>query len=248
MEYLTDYFLNADLYYRLWMVANLQNEKREPSSPGRLANFIGMDATVTWYRQNWLPELIEQFDNIDMVPDEITVTSSRYSCDDMMRFHTGNKYPSIQMNKMIISWMHDSKRKIFYRENGPACISFENLRMWHHQNVHHRRRGDAVLCESGLFTWNTEHGSRFKSHRTDGPAGVYIQKFRANMKHGEMRNMGYKDLDVTWGNESGIRNSSSHIENIIRMNNIDLNYLRTGSVFENPMEEFIFWDEVGNSQ
>ena len=245
MERITDYILHADLYYMLWMVANMTMP--ESATPGELPK-AGLRKRTVHCRDEWLPQVVELFPDVRMVPETIQIDGHSHSVDGQMRFHTGNKNPSVKADRMIIKW--GSEDEGYFRSEGPAHIILTNLKMWHHQNVLHRRRGDAVICEHANFSWNTDRQDPNQAYRADGPCMVIMQKFRADMKRGELggRRWAYDNLDVTWSVASGIRIASPKIAAVVRDNKIKLDYLLTGSVFLDDGEEFVFWDEIGKAQ
>ena len=58
----------------------------------------------------------------------------------------------------------------------------------------------------------------------------------------------FEHLSVSWGTENGVRLGESRVEEVIKKNNIQVNYLMTDSSFGDEGEEFIFWDEIGRAQ
>ena len=75
-----EYITNADMYYRLWMVGELQNPTPANS--------------IIWQKYNqprneWFPDLVDQFGDVRLVPAVISVIGDSHNIDKDMRFHTG---------------------------------------------------------------------------------------------------------------------------------------------------------------
>ncbi len=248
-----EYIINADRYYRLWMVGELQNPTPANSRIGQ---------KYTQPRNEWFPDLVDQFEDVRLVPAVISVVDDNHSIDKDMRFHTGNKKPTIAAGKVEIAWGSDSVKTDFHtarsndpvslqenptRKVGPAHITLNGLKMWHHQDTSHRRRGDAIICEQATFQWNTKKNS-MGAFRESGPFQVVIKGFRAAYDKGVATDASFDSINVSWGTENGIRLGESKVSMVIDENNIVVNYLLTDSVFGDEGEEFIFWDEVGRAQ
>lgn len=246
------YITNADMYYRLWMVAQMQREQ-----PLRIMHF----------EHQWMPQLVEQFDDVSDIPAYIRCDEdAEHRVDTNLRFHTGNTKPTIKVHKMELGWGITEEecsviagrskvdslgastlRPLHHRTTGPCKISFNELKFWHHQDTVHRRRGDAIICDMVTFEWNTKKNTK-GSFRETGPFQVVIRGFKAAYTMGEVDGASFDTINVSWGNENGIRLGESKIDSIIQKNNIKVNYLMTDSVFKNECSEFIFWDEVGRAQ
>lgn len=234
-----EYIVNADTYYRLWMVGELQNP-----TP---ANQSIPHQKLTQPRDGWFPDLVEQFDDVGLVPAAISVIDGTHTLDGDMRFHTGNKKPTIAADKVELLWGDETLRDNPTRKVGPAYVRLNGYKMWHHQDTVHRRRGDAIICEQATFQWNTK-ASSLGAFRESGPFQVVIKGFRAACNKGVTTDASYDSINVSWGTENGIRVGESKVASVINQHNIDVNYLLTDSVFGDEGEEFIFWDEVGRSQ
>jgi hypothetical protein len=255
-----EYIVNADMYYRLWMVGELQNPTPVNSSV--------IKQKFTQPRNEWFPDLVDQFEDVRLVPSLIRNTGGVHHLDGDMRFHIGNRKPSIISNKMEMIWgdadcfpaMSSEERTEFLgiradyvppekpmRAVGPAHITLNGLKMWHHQDTTHRRRGDAIICEQATFQWNTKVNS-MGAFRESGPFQVVIKGFRAAYDKGVTVDASFDSINVSWGTENGIRLGESKVSMVIDENNIVVNYLLTDSVFGDEGEEFIFWDEVGRAQ
>ena len=239
-----EYIVNADDYFRMWMVGELQypSKQNDYHKEQKLA--------ITQPRANWMPELVEQFDDVRMVPSAISVGSPAYRVDSKMRFHTGNKTPTIACKKLSYAWGDDEfpAHNVATREVGPARVTLEGLKMWHHQDTIHRRRGDAIICETATFVWDTNLKRGRGAFRESGPYQVVIKNFRAQYNMGVVNNAMFDSMNESWGTENGDRIASSRISVIVNKHNIKMNCLLADSVFEDPMDEFIFWDELGRSR
>ena len=252
-ESILEYIVNADLFYRLWMVAEMQNPTPEFPSMG------GPNKTnISQPRAEWFPDLVSQFEDVRLVPSVICGSDGKHNLDSDMRFHTGNKEPTIHAAKLELFWgceredvfrQQKSGRgsfKIPMRVSGPAYISLVGLKMWHHQDTLNRRRGDAIICEQATFSWNTKRTT--KTFRESGPFQIIIKGFRAAYNMGVSTSASYAHLGVSWGTETGIRLGEEKVQEVINKNGIDVNYLLTDSAFSDEGEEFIFWDEIGRVQ
>ena len=103
-ESILEYIVNADLYYRLWMVAEMQHPT--PKVP-RLS---GPDTSnLSQPRVEWFPELVEQFEDVRLVPSVIRGTDGKHNLDTDMRFHTGSKKPTIDCLKLDFFWGCEQK-------------------------------------------------------------------------------------------------------------------------------------------
>lgn len=255
-----EYITNADMYYRLWMVGELQNPT--PANPSIIKQ------KFTQPRSDWFPDLVNQFEDVRSVPSLIRTTGGVHHLDGDMRFHIGNRKPSITSSKMEMIWgnsescpaMTAAERTEFLgvradmmaperpmRALGPAHVTLNGLKMWHHQDITHRHRGDAIICDQAVFHWNTKISSK-GTFRESGPFQVVIQGFRAAFKKGVPADASFDSMNVSWGNENGIRLGETKVSSIIAKNGIKVNYLLADSVFGDEGEEFIFWDEVGRAQ
>jgi len=241
------YITNADDYYRLWMVAQLQHP----------------DQKMIQYAGHWMPELVEQFDDKNEIPDSISFREANgHQVDSEMRFHAGNVKPTIDITKGILGWgpsiseypiltdrirqMNTTTSIFGMRTVGPCTVTLTGLKMWHHQDTLHRRRGDAVICDMAVFEWNTK--TTKGSFRESGPFQVVIKGFRAAINKGEASDASFEFMNVSWGTEDGIRLGETKVNQIIGEYNIKVNYLNTDNVFGDEGEEFIFWDEIGRSR
>lgn len=242
-----EYVVNADMYYRLWMAAEMQypNEGTDRSK-------------VTQPRVDWLPQLVDMFEDVRDVPGVIRTDNAKQLLDSELRFHTGNKTPTIRVPKMELYWgvtnldvftVLDSGHVITnpMRAAGPCKITYTNLRMWHHQNLIHRRRGDAIICDQIDFQWNSNRNSE-GMFRTNGPFQVIIKNFRSGYTMGQRHNPRFDQCNVSWGNENGIRLGEERVAAVIKANDIGVDYMMCDSAFTDPGEEFIFWDEIGREQ
>ena len=249
-----EYIVNADLFYRLWMVAEYQT----PTAPGDRMK-------MAQPREEWLPELAGTFEDVRLIPGVIRCDNPNHLLDTQMRFHTGNKTPTIDAEKVELFWGvgrsdvfrvntrdrgEDSAGHVIphpMRSVGPCKIVLSGLKMWHHQDVIHRRRGDAIICEQAEFFWNTKKDTE-GAFRENGPFRVNVKGFRAKANMGTLSDASYEHLGVSWGTENGIRIGEERVQAVINANDINLNYLLCASAFLDEGEEFIFWDEIGRSQ
>lgn len=228
-----EYAVNADDYYRLWMVS--EHQTPTPNTEDKRAQ----------PRAQWLPDLVGMFDDVRDVPSRIDVRENEHVLDSEFRFHTGNKKPTIAVSKMDLLWgstVAQANAAKSQRAVGPCIVTFTNLRMWHHQDIIHRRRGDAIICEQVDFFWNTRGQDGL--YRANGPYHVCISGFRAAYNMGEPRNASYSSITVDWRTEDGRHLGEQKLQRVIAKNSIELNYHLVESVFVDPGEEFIFWDEV----
>jgi hypothetical protein len=242
-----EYIVNADMYYRLWMAAQMQYPHSVPSN-------------IVQCRKNWMPGLVGVFDDVRDVPSLIRCNDVTHIINSDVQFHTGNKNPSIDAKKLEIFWGLDEDevfsdqsvlgghmRTYPIRKTGPAKITLSGLKMWHHEDTLNRRRGDAIICEQITFEWNTKKHSS-GAFRENGPYQIIIKKFRAAYNMGMATDASYAHLGVSWGTENGVRLGEQKVESIINQNNIGVNYLLVDSSFADGGEEFIFWDEIGRAQ
>ncbi len=235
-----EYIVNADLYYRLWMVAELQNPHiKNYQTPNK--------QPIAQTRREWFPDLVNQFEDVRLVPAGILIADGNHAMDSDMRFHTGSKKPTINISKMEIFWGDENMRSDAVRKVGPARVTLNGLKMWHHQDALNRRRGDAIICEQATFKWNTKEASR-GAFRESGPFQVVVRNFRAAYNMGTATDATFDNFNVSWGTENGIRLGENRVEEVIEKNKIKVNYLLTDSVFGDDGEEFIFWDEIGRAQ
>ena len=238
-----EYIVNADDYYRLWMVGEMQY----PSTEGSYRKSANL--AISQPRSHWLPELVEDFDDVRLIPSIISVSDPTHHVDSSMRFHTGNKTPTITCKKISYAWGDNdfTAGDFANRASGPARITLEGLKMWHHQDTPHRRRGDAVICETATFAWCTKSGTK-KANRESGPFQVVIKNFRAEYKMGVVTNAIFDNMTESWGTEDGERIGSTRIADVAKKHGIKMNCLLADNVFEDPMDEFIFWDELARSR
>lgn len=243
-ENILEYIVNADDFYRLWMVSEMQH----PTKVGSLKTTS--QTRIRHPRDEWMPELVEQFNDVRDVPNVVICADADHLVDSQLRFHTGNKTPTISCKKMILQW-GDLTTGNFANEPmraiGPAAITLTNLKMWHHQDTVHRRRGDAVICEQATFEWNAL-SDRLSLFRASGPFQIVIKNFKAQYNMGRPVHATFEKLIPSWGTEDGIRLGSARVDEVISKHNIKINNLLTDNVFEDPMEEFIFWDEIGRAR
>jgi hypothetical protein len=246
-----EYITNADMFYRLWMVAQMQREQPR----------------IMHFDRQWLPQLVDQFDDISDVPSYIRCNADAvHRVDNHLRFHTDNTKPTMKVSKMECGWGiseedcsliadrqsvdslgHAILGPLHFRTDGPCKVTFNGLKFWHHQDTVHRRRGDAVTCDMATFEWNTKRNSQ-GSFRETGPFQVVIQGFRASYDLGVATDASYDGSNRSWGTENGIRLGDSKVNSIIMDKGIRMNCLLTDSVFKDEGEEFIFWDEIGRAQ
>jgi len=231
-ENILEYIVNADDFYRLWMVGEIQNPTRK--------NMSDKSLPITHPREEWMPELVEQFDDIRTVPYRVSCIEANHHVNKDMQFHTGNKTPSIACKTLTLWWGAT-------RESGPITIVLSNLKMWHHEDTVHRRRGDAVICETATFQWNNP-GTTLQYFRNSGPFQVVIKNFRASYNMGEVIKAEYGQINNSWGNERGIRIAESVVKKVINENGIKVSPLATDSVFGSATDEFLFWDEIGRAR
>ena len=234
-----EYIVNADLFYRLWMVGEMQHP-----TPSSIKDYQTKNSNpIAQPRGEWFPALVDQ---IDDAPAGIRVGGYNHQLDAAMRFHSGNKLPTVSAGKMEIFWGDDNllDKPTPVRTTGPAHIILLGLKMWHHQDTLNRRRGDAIICEQATFQWNTQENSK-GAFREYGPFRVVIRNFRAAYFMGDTTDASYEHMGVSWSTNSGARLGEEKVSKILKKNSLDVNYLRTDSVFVRPSDEFIFWDEAG---
>ena len=233
---IVEYIVNADMYYRMWMVADMQEQQRN----GPLT-----DRSV-YTRDVWMPELVDLFPDVRLVPEQISVINGSHILDTQMRFHACNKHPTVRFDSMEIMW--GKRDGTPFRAEGPCRVHLTNVKMWHHQNVNHRRRGDAVICDQANFLWNTNSNptkTSLLAHRTNGPSQVSISNFHVEFKNGKpVADDHGVDIGVNWAFESGIRVAPTRIDKVIRKNEINIDYLNAINAFGDVQDEFIFWDEL----
>jgi hypothetical protein len=239
-----EYLVNADLFYRLWMAAEMQ----DPVGTG--------GSTIMHPRTEWLPEVVNgTFEDVRLVPSAIRVTGNKHRLNSDLQFHTGNTTPTIKVNRMELLWgtitektpngIHLNKM----RAAGPCHITLSGLQMWHHNDIVHRRRGDAVLCDTAIFEWNMNtRGGKNKSFRSNGPFQVVISKFRAAFNKGVAVDVSYNHCNVSWSTEDGARLGEHRVQGIINKNDIKVDYLMADDAFEDSGEGLIFWDEIGRAK
>ena len=241
-----EYIVNADLFYRLWMVGEMQSP-----TPNQASN-----ARVTQPRIDWNPDVATTLGDVRMIPGIISNEGNAdHNLDSEFRFHTGNKGPSIHLNKMRFIWGMDyedwtdkESYHAAYRPFGPCMVTLTGLQMWHHQDSIYRRRGDAVICKCATFEWNTKQDTN-GAFRSNGPAKITITNFSASYKMmGKPTDASFEKMSVNWASGSGIRLGESRVLEVIKRNSIGVNYLMADNAFTDPGEEFIFWDEVGRGQ
>lgn len=236
MNNIVNYLFSIDMYYRLWLVAQTKHSDGD-----------------TWHRtfrkEHWHPELVDQFKDPSDVPIAISVEGNTHQIDGNGRFHTGNKKPSIEIKKMRISWGA-------IKSDAPVEITLNAIKMWHHQDHFHRRRGDALIVKTARFNWNTRVGSTSGYYRENGPYQIMLSsvtaKAHTSIKDDEIDthiyDVGFRSMRTAWSRHDGNLMTSSITDKIIQRNKIKVNYLNAGSsVFEDVGEEFIFWSEVGGN-
>ena len=261
-ESLLQYIVNADDFYRLWMVGEFQ-------SPTPMTDqHIAKGRLVTQPREEWFPPLVEQMGDVRMVPTIIRCAGAAHAIDSELRFHAGNNKPTIQCNKLELIWGNDTwpyptmsaEDRVAFRPNsrtdspvdgparpvGPCHVTLNGLRMWHHQDTVHRRRGDAVICDLATFQWNTKSANGFS--RENGPYQVVIKNFRAAYNNGDASDVGYEKITTSWGTENGVRIGESIVHEVVKKFKIKMDCLHTDNVIEDAEDEFIFWDEIGRAR
>jgi len=246
-----EYITNADKFYQLWMVADLQHpDTRAAVSPTRPRK-SGMNCALVRAHEEWQPELVKMFDDVQCVPGIVRLYFPEHQLDNQFRFHSGSNKATLKIEAMELFWgvggtdiveTHVIPHPI--RKEGPAKITFTDLKMWHHQNTLHRRRGDAIICAQADFEWNTKTDTK-GAHRGGGPYKVTIKNFRAKYNRGVLVAADHDGISVQWGTHSGLRLGENRVAQVLKENDIGLNYLRTeDSVFDDAGEEFIFWTEI----
>ena len=253
-ESILEYIVNAHHFYRLWMVGeHMSPQPRMPS--------LGSDATsnVSQPRTEWLPELVGTFDDPRTIPEVVRVSFNDHQLDGEFRFHSGSSKPTIKVETLEFFWgctvqdVFNSERsgrpeyQKPWRSMGPCHVTLKNLQMWHHQDLRHRRRGDAVICEQATFKWNTKKDSE-GAYRESGPFQIVLRGFHAAYNMGECTKANYAHMALSWGTENGIRLGDERVMQVINKHRIGINPLLTDCAFEDPGEEFIFWDEIGRQQ
>lgn len=247
LEYLT----NADKFYQLWMVADLQNpDGRAAVGPERPAK-SKMNSNLVRSREDWQPELVKMFDDVRCVPGIVRLNFPQHQLDNEFRFHSGNGKATLITEAMELFWGVGGTDIIEthviphpMRGEGPAKITFTDLRMWHHQNTLHRRRGDAIVCAQADFEWNTKSNTK-GAYRGGGPYKVTVKNFRAQYNMGVLVKADYDQISVQWGTHNGLRLGENRVAQVVDHCDIKLNYLQAGdTVFDDAGEEFIFWTEI----
>lgn len=243
-EMLPEYLVNADLFYRLWMVAEMQNPQNQPAS-------TKMNTNMVKAREDWHPELVALFDDVRMVPGVIRVQFPEHQLNSSYEFHTGSRKPTIHVEEMELFWGVASRDVVNnqvipnpLRTEGPAKVVISDMRMWHFEDQLHRRRGDSVIVNQADFYWNEKTNSNGLL-REDGPFQVTIKGFRAQHKMGVCTHAQYDSINVSWATHSKGRIGEDRVAEVLKKNNIKYNYLLAGdTVFMDEGESFIFWDEV----
>ena len=246
-----EYITNADKFYQLWMVADLQNpDGRTAVKPDR-AKKSKMNSNLVRSREDWQPDLVKMFDDVRCVPGVVRLNFPEHRLDNQFRFHSGDNKETLAVEVMELFWGVDGSDIVEthviphpMRGEGPAKIVFTDLKMWHHQNTLHRRRGDAIICSQVDFEWNSKLNTK-GAHRGGGPYKVTIKNFRAQYNMGVLIDANHGQVSVQWGTHNGARLGEGRVAQVISDNNIELDYMRSGdSVFDDAGEEFIFWTEI----
>lgn len=166
------------------------------------------------------------------------------------QFHCGSKKPSIKATRLGFYWgdhgtfIPDGKNSICddNRENWPIEVVFSGLRMWHHEDLLHRKRGDALICDNVQIRWNNSTG-RFLS-RENGPITIHLEKLICNAKLGKIINLEIANYNSVWVKPGSSRRvTESAVHKIINETGIDFDPLSLTSCFKNDTDEFVFWSE-----
>ena len=251
-----EYITNADKFYQLWMVADLQHPEGRaavspPFRPIGDSKRAKMNSSLVRSREEWQPELVKMFDDVRCVPGIVRLNFPDHQLDNEFRFHSGNNKATLETEVMELYWgvggtdiVETHVIPYPMRAEGPAKVTFTDLKMWHHQNTLHRRRGDAIICSQADFEWNSKPDTK-GAYRGGGPYKVTLNNFRAKYNMGTLVDADFSGLRVQWSTHNGARLGEDRVKQIVRDNDIGLSYLRAGdSVFDDSGEEFIFWTEV----
>ena len=183
-------------------------------------------------------------------PTSIYRKGVEYSRNDEGQFHCGSKNPSFRAKTLGFYWgkdihhVPDGMNRIVNDslKNWPVEIVFNDLRMWHHEDLLNRKRGDALICESIQIRWN-DSNSGFLG-RENGPITVVIGSLTSKAKMGNLRDLDIENFFSTWVKPgSKARIPVYKVEKAIEEQGIEFNPLSLGSCFNDPSDEFCFWSE-----
>lgn len=215
----------TDAYFLLWLYAS----KGERSSG-------------TFTHENWLPALVEQFEDKEAVPSRIRVDNADYQMNRAGQFHTGTNKPTVTFDAMHIFW-ESGPTKDVGRKHGPAKITLNKVRKWHHEGVLHRRRGDALICDGATFSWAEKQPGAF--HREGGPYQIALRTITVQANKGKLTEIGFRSISTSWITHGGQIVPESKVRKVLSENNLHVNWLAaTDSVFADAADEFVFWTEL----
>lgn len=225
------YILVADNYYKLWLASDViskEDSVRFPDPSGVIAR---------------------QFHDVRDIPTAIEIMDDHPVLDGEGRFHAGNNSPTARLQQMTMRWGSDS----YCRLSGNPCkIILEGLRMWHHKDVLHRKRGSAIILRRATFQWNTRKQQGW--YRSGGPFSVTLKDISVEATrvlegetyHSDIRDISVRSMSCSWSDGSGKRLGEERVKKVITDNQISVNYFLAGnSIFQDEGEEFIFWSEIG---
>jgi len=246
-----EYITNADKFYQLWMVADLQHPDGRAAVSLERQKKSKFSSLLVRAREEWHPGLVEMFDDVRCVPGVVRLSFPKHRLDSEFRLHSGSNKATLETEVMELYWgvsgtdiVEEHIIPYPMRAEGPAKVTLTDLKMWHHQNILHRRRGDAIICSQADFEWNSKPDTK-GAYRGGGPFKVTLKNFRAKYNMGTLVDADFSGLSVQWGTHNGARLGENRVAQIVKENDIGLNYLRADeSVFDDSGEEFIFWTEV----
>lgn len=162
------------------------------------------------------------------------------------KFGIGN--PSFSCNTMSLTWRTNVPNEknpdpivlvtTLNRNNGPAHITVENLKFYHNDGVLTSVRFDTMKC-----MWYR----RGNLYRQYGPHSMTIINFKGTFNdQGDLYATAPPNYSMLWNHPADGSNITSQRERkIAKEFEVPINYLSpTETVFDNPMEEMVFYSNV----
>jgi len=241
-------YILTDIYFQLWLVAASNAGTYQNNPQTVVAGSTAKD--ITFYRKDWHPALVEQFDNPDDVPCEISVGSATHHINKKGQFHGGNSSPTISFDTMRIAWGDDNFEYLNHtfapnrwRKNGPCLINLTNVKKWHQDGQLHRKRGDALICSHVELFWATKQMKGF--YREGGPYKVTLGGMTAKALNGEIIEAGQGgEVTYSWQTESGATIGQKIVDTIIAKTGVQMDFRQADNVFMRPRDEFLFYAEL----
>ncbi len=229
-------YIVSDAYLQLWMAAEGRPTEHPLPSPNIRV------------REQWLPQLVEQFEDQNEVPDCIIVNEPVIHTNGKGAFHYGDtKEPTVSFTEMIILWgerdlnaERDSDLYKLHRANGPARILVGDVKKWHSNGLIHRRRGDALVCKQATFTW----AKKGNFIRPDGPYHISLRGFQAHGNMGVIDDIRLGSLVPSWATVNNRKLPQITVRDVIKKNALKVNLLAFESVFLSAEDEVIFLTEI----